>query len=209
VTSTWPDDSIVDKWLEVTVKPTVNTGLTHPDVFFYGNLVGTVGGQPFALPNPSLNPRTVVGAGDPSAISRPLAQTCSVLSPYDINRDGKVDGADAAIAQANASHSLAMICLFQGDATLDGKIDINDLSRILTVYDQSGKVWTDGDVNHDGKVDINDLSIILTNYNKIDRKALAALLGIGGLVCWSRGKSSGWRLPSEGEESEVDAFWDF
>ena len=52
-----------------------------------------------------------------------------------------------------------------GDANMDGKVDINDLT-VLTNYNQStGMVWTTGDFNGDGKVDINDLTIVLTNYN--------------------------------------------
>ena len=57
-----------------------------------------------------------------------------------------------------------------GDANLDGKVDINDLSSVLTNYDKStGMTWSDGDFNGDGKVDINDLSIVLTNYDKSRR----------------------------------------
>ena len=44
-------------------------------------------------------------------------------------------------------------------------MDINDLTVVLTNYDQTGKVWAQGDFNGDGTVDINDLTIVLANYN--------------------------------------------
>jgi hypothetical protein len=54
-----------------------------------------------------------------------------------------------------------------GDANRDGKVDINDLTRVLTSYNQTGGMdWGTGDFNSDGKVDINDLTIVLTHYNQ-------------------------------------------
>ena len=53
-----------------------------------------------------------------------------------------------------------------GDANQDGKVDINDLTKVLTNYGQSGTTWTQGDFNGDGKVDINDLTKVLTNYGQ-------------------------------------------
>ena len=74
-----------------------------------------------------------------------------------------------------------------GDANLDGKVDINDLSKVLTNYDKTGMTWADGDFNGDGKVDINDLSKVLTNYDKtsalsavsvVPEPSFAVLLGV-------------------------------
>ena len=45
-----------------------------------------------------------------------------------------------------------------GDANLDGKVDINDLSIVLANYDKNGMAWTEGDFTGDGTVDINDLT---------------------------------------------------
>jgi probable HAF family extracellular repeat protein len=53
-----------------------------------------------------------------------------------------------------------------GDANLDGTVNITDLSRVLTNYDQSGKTWAEGDFDGDGTVNISDLSNVLTNYDK-------------------------------------------
>ena len=54
-----------------------------------------------------------------------------------------------------------------GDANGDGKVDINDLTIVLTNYNQTGLTWSQGCMDGDptGKVDINDLTIVLSNYN--------------------------------------------
>jgi hypothetical protein len=51
----------------------------------------------------------------------------------------------------------------QGDLNSDGKVDVLDLSILLSHYTQTGTGIT-GDINSDGKVDILDLSILLSNY---------------------------------------------
>jgi hypothetical protein len=55
-----------------------------------------------------------------------------------------------------------------GDANGDKKVDINDLTIVLTNYGQTGMVWSQGCMDGDptGAVDINDLTIVLTNYGK-------------------------------------------
>ena len=53
-----------------------------------------------------------------------------------------------------------------GDANLDGRVDINDLTIVLSHYNQTGMTWTEGEFTGDGTVDINDLTIVLANYNK-------------------------------------------
>ena len=66
-----------------------------------------------------------------------------------------------------------------GDANLDGKVDINDLTKVLTNYNLStGMAWGDGDFNGDGKVDINDLTIVLTSYGQ----SLGSSAGRSGLA---------------------------
>ena len=53
-----------------------------------------------------------------------------------------------------------------GDANLDGKVDINDLTIVLSNFGQSGMTWGTGDFNGDGKVDINDLTVLLSNFGQ-------------------------------------------
>ena len=51
-----------------------------------------------------------------------------------------------------------------GDANGDGKVDINDLTIVLTNYDKTAMAWSQGDFTGSGTVDINDLTIVLANF---------------------------------------------
>ena len=64
-----------------------------------------------------------------------------------------------------------------GDANGDGKVDINDLTIVLSNYNQSGVNWNEGDFTGTGKVDINDLTIVLAHYNQSVSSAVAAGVG--------------------------------
>ncbi len=52
-----------------------------------------------------------------------------------------------------------------GDANLDGRVDINDLTIVLAHYGQSGE-WAQGEFTGSGTVDINDLTIVLAHYGQ-------------------------------------------
>jgi hypothetical protein len=71
--------------------------------------------------------------------------------------------------------STVMAHSLPGDANLDGTVNINDLSKVLTNYDKTGQIWADGDFSGDGSVDISDLSVVLAHY---DQTATAAGAGI-------------------------------
>jgi hypothetical protein len=55
-----------------------------------------------------------------------------------------------------------------GDANLDGKVDVNDLTIVLANFGQTGCAWSQGCMDGDptGTVDVNDLTIVLANYNQ-------------------------------------------
>ncbi len=55
-----------------------------------------------------------------------------------------------------------------GDANLDGRVDVNDLTIVLSNYGRTGMTWSQGEFTGDGKVDVNDLTIVLSNYGKTD-----------------------------------------
>ena len=54
-----------------------------------------------------------------------------------------------------------------GDATLDGSVDFNDLVKLAQHYniDDGNRSWAEGDFNHDGNVDFNDLVRLAQHYN--------------------------------------------
>jgi probable HAF family extracellular repeat protein len=99
----------------------------------------------------------------------------------------------------NSSRAFALIATMPGDASLDGTVNITDLSKVLTNYDRSGSNigWTDGDFNGDGSVNISDLSNVLTNYDSsvsagaggiqaVPEPSMLVLLaaGLAGLTAW-------------------------
>jgi len=54
----------------------------------------------------------------------------------------------------------------EGDASLDGFVDVVDLGVLAVNYDTpSGATWGMGDFNHDGAVDVVDLGILSGQYN--------------------------------------------
>jgi hypothetical protein len=93
VSITWPDRSIRNTWLRVTVNADARTGLAHPDVFYFGSLVGKTGG-----PGSPLR----LGAQDLLAVRRALSSVAAYASnAADLNHDGKVNAFDLAATRAN------------------------------------------------------------------------------------------------------------
>ncbi len=105
VTIVWPDGAIVNQWLQVGVRATPNTGLSKPDVFYFGNAIGESGNSPES---------TMVNVLDQSAARlnpRGLNDPVSLASPYDYNRDGVVSAADEMIARTFATSSTGSLRL--------------------------------------------------------------------------------------------------
>jgi hypothetical protein len=88
--------------------------------------------------------------------------------------------------------------LLSGDANGDGKVDVNDLTIVLTNFGQTGTAWSQGEFTGDGTVDINDLTIVLANFGKtagvgiqaVPEPTCVVLLGIGalGLLAFACGR---------------------
>ena len=117
----------------------------------------------------------------------------TLVSANDINDNGWITGYGT--NAAGDIHGFLVNWALAGDANLDGKVDINDLSRVLTNYDKTGTSGATGDFNGDGKVDINDLSIVLTNYDhSLGSSAFgaAAVPEPGGAGASGRGRSAGF-----------------
>ena len=85
-----------------------------------------------------------------------------------------------------------------GDANGDGQVDVNNLTIVLTNFDQTGMTWSQGEFTGSRTVDINDLTIVLANFGTTYASAagLAAVpepsallliaLGVAGLVACTR-----------------------
>lgn len=97
VTLVWPDGAIRNQWLQVTVKANANTGLSSPDRFSFGNLVGETGDDAGPLR---------VSAADLLAVRRNLFSSSPVTGRHDFDRDGRVSVRDWVAVRANQLHSL-------------------------------------------------------------------------------------------------------
>ena len=100
VTLTLPEGLVKNAWLRVTVRATADTGLSAPDVFYFGNLVGDVGtdGASTAVVDRIDLARVRARRGLTSDATRAL---------FDVNRDGFVSMADYTIVRANQGRRLA------------------------------------------------------------------------------------------------------
>jgi hypothetical protein len=104
VTIVWADGAVANTWLQVTVNANVHTGLAADDVFYFGNAIGETGDSPL---------NTMVDAHDEQAI---LARSASggaaaLVDRFDLNRDGVVDDADEAVAEANQTGATPLALL--------------------------------------------------------------------------------------------------
>ena len=88
------------------------------------------------------------------------------------------------------SMTLIAVQALPGDANLDGRVDVNDLTIVLTNFGQTGMTWSQGEFTGDGTVNVNDLTIVLANFGQslaasvggaaaVPEPAALALLGIG------------------------------
>ena len=98
----FPDGSIRNRWLRVTVRATANTGLSAADVFFLGNLVGDAG--PFGPAGASVDGTDVVATR--SHVGRTVA---TITSLFDHNRDGRVNARDVDAVRSRVGTTLPPI----------------------------------------------------------------------------------------------------
>jgi hypothetical protein len=94
---TWANGAIANKWLEVQVLATANTGLAAADVHFWGNKIGdSASSSPAGLfettSTDSAQVFGTIGAGKP------------ITDLRDYNRDGQVTSTDSAIVFANVGN---------------------------------------------------------------------------------------------------------
>ncbi len=98
VSITFPDNTVQNTWLRVTVKANINTAIPSDDIFYFGNVIGDVdeiGNSPTRLP---------VNALDTIAIRQNqsiLPNSVGVSNIYDVNRDGSVNVLDTLAVRAN------------------------------------------------------------------------------------------------------------
>ena len=100
VTLVWPDRAIQKQWLQVTVLPTENTGLSEADVFYFGNAVGETGGSTI---DAKVNAFDMLGARNNW---RSFVDPAAIDFRYDFNRDARVNAFDMLLARNSQTHFL-------------------------------------------------------------------------------------------------------
>ena len=124
---------------------TDNTGIKEYRVFRNGTLVGGTGNTSLAFTDNALVPNTTYS-----------------FTVRAVDLAGNLSAA----SQALSVKTLVGTNANKGDLNGDNKVNITDLSILISHYRMTGVPITQGDVNGDGKVDITDLSMLLSNYGK-------------------------------------------
>lgn len=133
ITVTWPEGAIRNAWLEVTVRPTAATGLAAADVFAFGNAIGEVG---------NASGDAIVSSLDVALIGANQTASATVGNRYDINRDGRVDYLDRAVASINRTTSrsaLSLIALQAAAGTSAPRVASAGLFRLFALPMADGR----------------------------------------------------------------------
>ena len=100
VVISFPDNTVQNTWLRVTVLANAFTGLSANDVFYFGNVIGD-----FNVGNTTGSTgRIRVNATDTGAVrvnQSTLPNSAPVTNIYDVNRDGRVNATDTGLVRSN------------------------------------------------------------------------------------------------------------
>jgi hypothetical protein len=106
LTVVFADNAIKNQWLQVTVKATDRTGLSAPDVFYFGNLAGDVGDTTPGMTQSRIN------VLDLAQVKKNLPNNnVFMTSRFDIDRDGKINATDLSVIKSNLYATLEMLDL--------------------------------------------------------------------------------------------------
>ncbi|MEM6979881.1 MAG: GEVED domain-containing protein, partial [Planctomycetota bacterium] len=107
---TWEDNVIQRQWLQVTLKANVNTGLSSPDIHYWGNAIGDTYDSLF---------HTQSNATDQIRIRsnpRNFLNAAAVDDIFDINKDRFVNATDEILARNNGTNFLTDLNLISPPA---------------------------------------------------------------------------------------------
>ncbi len=112
----WADNAIANRWLQITIFPTANTGLLTKHVYYIGHLIGETNGLVEG------GAFMVRGTDTASIISRIDNDTrVTVDNVYDITKDGRIRGSDSAPAVAAIGRTLTRITIPPAGSSEEGE----------------------------------------------------------------------------------------
>jgi len=134
ITLTWPDNTIQNTWLQVTVLANESTGLARPDVFYFGNAIGESGNSVTDARVNTID--ALLARNNPRTLTNPAP----IDFPYDFNRDQRVNATDMLIARNNQTHSLNALKLItipetKGITSPTAKLDVDEGETPLPTHD--------------------------------------------------------------------------
>ncbi|MBN2473869.1 MAG: lamin tail domain-containing protein [Pirellulales bacterium] len=125
VTIVWPNFAVSKQWLQVTVLANADTGLSEPDVFYFGNSPGEAGNS---TADAKVNASDMLLARNNP---RNFLNPAPVDFNYDYNHDARVNATDMLIARNNQTHFLNALRLITvpGGKVAESKAAGADKSR--------------------------------------------------------------------------------
>ena len=99
----WPNNSIANRWLRITVKANANTGLAEPEVYYVGHLLGETTGLSGTV--------YTVAFADITPIRSAVGNTVNASSTVDIDKNGIVNFADISAMRSNVGAQLSNISI--------------------------------------------------------------------------------------------------
>jgi hypothetical protein len=99
----WPDGSIMNRWLRITILANEVTGLAEPVTYYVGHLLGETTGP--------VDDTFTVSFSDVSPIRSEVGQTADASSITDIDKNGTVSFADISAMRGNIGAQLTQITI--------------------------------------------------------------------------------------------------
>ncbi|HAC92399.1 MAG TPA: hypothetical protein DCF63_17480, partial [Planctomycetaceae bacterium] len=129
----WPDQSITNRWLRVTIQANANTGLTTPAVYYLGHLQGETTG--------ASDGQFTVLVADLLQVRAALSNPVGPGSLYDIDKNGVVLVNDILETRANLARQLTQITVASGGGgggEVDGLLEQSpDASWLVDFVEES------------------------------------------------------------------------
>ncbi|MFW6153842.1 MAG: right-handed parallel beta-helix repeat-containing protein [Planctomycetota bacterium] len=104
-----------------------------------------------------VNGDATVDAADIDALHAALRQG-TAATRFDLDGDGDVDTADVDVLVRTILDSE------YGDATLDGRVDLDDFVALKTHFGAADAGWADGDFDGDADVDLDDFVLLKSHF---------------------------------------------